>query len=172
MRIQDICTSVKPNSCWIVGAATTIAVRSSDITKVIGPMRKNINRHRRPRVVVVTVGPPLPLRQHRERRGRWKGLSRCCAEARNGRCGRKLRSTLGPGDRKTGAGRNRNSRFGRASSTSRRSFMGIANGRRRPSADIQGERAWPFPTACLPCRIDFRPPVDFANEPEDESDFR
>jgi hypothetical protein len=63
---------VKPNSCWIVGAATTIAVRSSDITKVIGPMRKNINRHRRPRVVVVTFGPPLLLSSIAKRRGRGK----------------------------------------------------------------------------------------------------
>ena len=35
------------------------AVRSSDITKVIGPMRKNINRDRGSRVVVVTFAPLL-----------------------------------------------------------------------------------------------------------------
>jgi hypothetical protein len=32
---------------------------------------------------------PLPAEQHRERRGRWKDLSRGRAEVRNGRCGRK-----------------------------------------------------------------------------------
>jgi hypothetical protein len=38
----------------MVGAATVIAVRSSDITKVIGPISRNISRQRRPPVGVVT----------------------------------------------------------------------------------------------------------------------
>ena len=57
----DISTSVKPNSCWMVGAATAIAVRSSDMTKVIGASMKNMIDHRRPRVVVATSGPPMLL---------------------------------------------------------------------------------------------------------------
>jgi hypothetical protein len=77
------------NSCWMVGAATTIAVRSSDITNVTGPMRKNINRHRQAVGCRRHCWSPLPAEQHRERRGRWKDLCRCRAEVRNGRCGRK-----------------------------------------------------------------------------------
>ena len=77
------------NSCWMVGAATTIAVRSSDITNVTGPMRKNINRHRQAVGCRRHCWRPLPAEQHRERRGRWKDLSRGRAEVRNGRCGRK-----------------------------------------------------------------------------------
>jgi len=70
-----------------------------------------------------------------------------------------------------GSGRERNGGFG-VRNGDKQTFVQVIANVRQPSADIQSERAWPFPTACLPCRIDFRPPVDFANEPEDQSDFR
>ena len=134
--IQDICTSVKPNSCWMVGAATTIAVRSSDITNVTGPMRKNINRHRQACGLSSSLlVPRCQLRQHRERRGRWKDLSRCRAEVRNGRCGRKLSSTLGHSDQAI-------ERRVLADNGHR-----IANGNRRPFSDVQQHTPrWQSPT--------------------------
>src|ERR1700722_14716286 len=51
--MTDISNSENPYSCWMVGAATDMAVRSSDITKVIGPIRYHITVQRTP--------PILPL---------------------------------------------------------------------------------------------------------------
>ena len=56
MRISDISTSEKPYSFWITGAATTIAVRSSDITNVIGPISSH-TIHQRNRPVFIFPHP-------------------------------------------------------------------------------------------------------------------
>jgi hypothetical protein len=49
---QDISTSVKWYSVWMVGAAMPMAVRSSDMMKVIGPRRVAI--HQRTETLLVS----------------------------------------------------------------------------------------------------------------------
>jgi hypothetical protein len=51
----------------------------------------------------------------------------------------------------TGTGRNRNGRFGKPTATSRRSFMGIANGSRRPMGEVRPNVAWCQEKTSSPC---------------------